>query len=49
MAISKNKGIINAYIFERGSGVNTTNKNGQINGKKKLEKLLNSQDKKKLT
>ena len=26
LAISKNKGVINAYIFERGSGVNTTDK-----------------------
>ena len=25
LAISKNKGVINAYIFERGSGVNTIN------------------------
>ncbi len=38
LAISKNKGIINAYIFERGSGVNTTNKNWADKWKKKIGK-----------
>tara|TARA_B100000963_G_C22471240_1_gene600233 strand:- start:175 stop:897 length:723 start_codon:yes stop_codon:yes gene_type:complete len=37
-AISKNKGFINAYIFERGSGVNTTNKKWADEWKKKIGK-----------
>ena len=38
LAISKNKGVINAYIFERGSGVNTTNKKWADKWKKKIGK-----------
>ncbi len=38
MAVSKNKGIINAYIFERGSGVNTTNKKWADKWKEKIGK-----------
>ena len=38
LAISKNKGVINAYIFERGSGVNTTNKKWADKWKKKFGK-----------
>ena len=38
LAISKNKGFINAYIFERGSGVNTTNKKMGDKWKKKIGK-----------
>lgn len=38
LAISKNKGIINAYIFERGSGINTTNKKWADKWKKKIGK-----------
>ena len=38
LAVSKNKGIINAYIFERGSGVNTTNKKWADKWKEKIGK-----------
>ncbi len=38
LAISKNKGVINAYIFERGSGVNTTNKTWADKWKKRIRK-----------
>tara|TARA_B100000035_G_scaffold313721_1_gene328100 strand:- start:1840 stop:2613 length:774 start_codon:yes stop_codon:yes gene_type:complete len=38
LAISKNKGVINAYIFERGSGVNTTNKKWADKWKKEIGK-----------
>ena len=38
LAISKNKGVINAYIFERGSGVITTNKKWADKWKKKIGK-----------
>ena len=38
LAISKNKGVINAYIFERGSGVNTTDKKWADKWKRKIGK-----------
>ena len=38
LAISKNKGLINAYIFERGSGVNTTNRKWADKWQKKIGK-----------
>ena len=38
LAISKNKGVINAYIFERGSGVNTTSKKWADKWRKKIGK-----------
>ena len=38
LAISKNRGLINAYIFERGSGVNTTNKKWADTWRKKIGK-----------
>ena len=43
LAISKNKGVINAYIFERGSGVNTTNRKWADEWKKKIGKNFSIQ------